>query len=150
MTDIVTPSPLGCYRDKGFSPIAVEGAVIEISEGVLNFPIGAANSFEEMYATFFTHPKFKKVLVSANGVIEFFNKGFDFIRVLADGLEILYAESDESNDPDNCVYVSRSIATLHTFTECKSCGHEIRIESGLGDLVCNDGVQWTVTLVLSE
>ena len=147
MADLVTPSPLGCYTNKGFSPIQKANAVIEISEGVVKFPIGEAEEGVEMNAKYFTNPKFKKISVSANGVVETLDPGYDFIRVLADGTEILYAESTQDNS--DCGYESKSASVLHTFTECQSCGHEIYIESGLNDDVCNDGVQWTVTLVLS-
>jgi hypothetical protein len=67
--------------------------------------------------------------------------------VLVDGAEILYAQSTGQGE---CNYESKSASVLHTFTECKSCGHEIYMESGLNDNVCNDGVQWIVTLVLSD
>jgi hypothetical protein len=147
MADVVTPSPLGCYRDKGFSPIQKTGAVIEISEGVVKFPIGEAQAGAEMNAKYFTNPKFKKIRASASGVVETLDPGYDFIRVLADGVEILYAQSTQ--DSEECSYESKSVSVLHTFTECQSCGHEIYMESGLNDNVCNDGVLWTVTLVLS-
>jgi hypothetical protein len=147
MADLVTPSPLGCYRSRGFNPIQKANAVIEISEGVVNFPIGQAESGVEMNAKYFTNPKFKRIRASASGVVETLDPGYDFIRVLAEGVEILYAESTQNNE--DCGYESKSVSVLHTFTECQSCGHEIYMESGLNDNVCNDGVLWTVTLVLS-
>ena len=147
MAVVVTPSPLGCYKDKGFSPIQKSASVLELSEGVVKFPIGEAGAGAEMNAKYFTNPKFKKISVSANGVVETLDPGFDFIRVLADGVEILYAQSTQ--DADECGYESKSASVLHTFTECQACGHEIFIESGLNDNICNDGVQWIVTLVLS-
>ena len=147
MTDVVTPSRLGCYRNNGFSPLEKEGQVTETSEGVLYFPIGTVNG-AIMQARYFTHPKFKNVSVSANGVVETLNPGYDWIRVIADGAQILYAESTQEN-PD-CGYESKSVSVVHAFTECKTCGHEIFIESSSIDDVCNAGVQWTVSLVLSE
>lgn len=147
MGDIVTPSPLGCYTTKGFSPIEKSAAAMLISEGEVKFPIGDAPVGAEMNAKYFTHPKFKNILVSANGVVETLDPGFDFIRVLADGQEILYAESTQNTG--ECSTESKSASVFHTFAECKACGHEIFMESGLNDEICNAGVQWIVTLVLS-
>lgn len=149
MSNLVTPSELGCYRKGGFSPIEKSADVVEISEGVVNFPIGVAGPGAEMTARYYVHPKFKKISVSANGYIETLDPGYDFIRILVEGQEILYAASTKDIFP--CGYEFKSENKEHDFTKgCKPCGREIFIESGLNDEVCNDGVQWTVTLVLSE
>ncbi len=144
---LVTPSPQGCYDANGFSPVAKSSSVIEFSRGNLKFPIGESPSGQEMSAQYYTHPKFKKLSVVANGVVETLDPGFDFIRVLANGVQILYAESTQ--DQEECGVESKTASVNHTFTGCQECGNLIYIESGLNDEICNDGVFWGVVLTLS-
>ena len=149
-----TPSPYGCYRKLGFSPLRTpiqfipgEPNVIELSEGVVKFDM-SREATQEMSASYYVDPQFTKIFISASGLVETLDPGFDFIRILANGTEILYAASTQ--DQETCGYEFKTEEVNYIFPGCNICGNFIYMESGLYDETCNDGVNWVVTLRLRK
>lgn len=144
---LITPSPQGCYRSLGFSPVEVSGLASELSQGRVLLPIGAAPPGAEIFAKYYTDPNLKTLSVLATGRVETLDPGFDWVRVNVNGIEVLYAESTQ--DTPSCGYEQKIVLAVHQIDGCLACGNYIFIEAALNDEICNAGVQWEVALSLS-
>lgn len=130
----------GQYRGIGLSKPILTGAAEEKSPGTVFISIENGSGS----ATYNLDPTYTAVTVFASGVVETLDPGYDWIRVTADGEQILYLESTQ--DKQDCGYESKSGSGSWSSNGCKSCPVKIFIEAAPRDNICNDGVKWTVKI----
>lgn len=87
------------------------------------------------------------ITFDAQGTVETLDPGYDWVNIKANGEQLLYIESTQ--DEDECGYESKSDSVTYTVPEGQACPISIEISGAPNDGICNDSVQWDVTVTIA-
>ena len=131
--------PCGQYRSNGLTKPILTGVAEEQAPGTVFISIDKGSGT----ATYELDPSYTGVNAYAFGTVETLDPGYDWIRVVVNGQQILYLQSTKNQ---GCAYESKSGSGTYKGKGCEPCPIKIFIEAAPGDNICNDGVQWTVNI----